>query len=69
MPKIKVLSGGGFPTREVRSTTVGGLRDELKIAANANVNVNGDQVGNDYELQDNDTVAAVSNDKTGGRSK
>ena len=28
MPKIKVLSGGGFPEREVNSQTVGSLRDE-----------------------------------------
>ena len=28
MPKIKVLSGGGFPEREVNSNTVGSLRDE-----------------------------------------
>ena len=66
MPKIKVLSGGGFPEREVRSNTVGSLREELDIAAGSTVNVNGTQVDNDYALQDDDVVAAVSSNKTGG---
>ena len=33
MPKIKVLSGGGFPEREVNSQTVGSLRDELDMTS------------------------------------
>ena len=69
MPTIKVLSGGGFPTREVNSTTVGGLRDELDIDANADVSVNGNQVGNDHSIADDDVVAAVSSNKTGGENK
>ena len=64
--KIKVLSGGGFPEREVNSTTVGALRNELDIPARASISVNGTGVADDYELQDNDLVAAVENDKGGG---
>jgi len=66
MPNIKVLSGGGFPEREVNSANVGALREELDIAANATVAVNGRGVTDNYELQDGDIVAAVSSNKTGG---
>ena len=65
--KIKVLSGGAFPEREVNSTTVGALRTELEIPARAAVSVNGTGVENDYELQAGDLVAAVENDKGGGQ--
>ena len=51
MPKIKVLSGGGFPEREVNSQTVGSLRDELDMAGGSTVAVNG---------------TAVTSNKTGG---
>ena len=64
--KIKVLSGGGFPEREVNSTTVGALRNELDIPSRASISVNGTCVADDYELQENDLVAAVENDKGGG---
>jgi len=66
MPKIKVLSGGGFPEREVSSATVGALRGELGVSSNAAISVNGTGVTDDYSLQDNDLVAAVENDKGGG---
>ena len=66
MPKIKVLSGGGFPEREVNSSTVGALRTELDITAGSEVSVNGTGVTDDYQLQENDVVAAVSSNKTGG---
>ena len=66
MPKIKVLSGSGFPEREVNSQTVGALRDELDMAAGSTVAVNGTGVTDDYQLQENDIVAAVSSNKTGG---
>ena len=66
MPKIKVLSGGGFPEREVNSRTVGALRDELDMAAGSTVAVNGTGVTDDYQLQDGDIVAAVTSNKTGG---
>ena len=64
--KIKVLSGGGFPEREVNSTTVGALRTELEIPTRAAISVNGTGVENDYELTEGDLVAAVENDKGGG---
>ena len=66
MPKIKVLSGGGFPEREVNSQTIGSLRDELDMASGSTVAVNGTGVTDDYQLQENDVVAAVSSNKTGG---
>ena len=66
MPKIKVLSGGGFPEREVNSQTVGSLRDELDMAAGSSVAVNGTNVTDDYQLSDGDIVAAVTSNKTGG---
>lgn len=64
--KIKVLSGGSFPEREVNSPTVGALRSELGIPARAAVSVNGTGVENDYQLSEGDLVAAVENDKGGG---
>ena len=66
MPKIKVLSGGGFPEREVNSQTVGSLRDELDMAAGSSVAVNGTNVTDDYQLSDGDIVVAVTSNKTGG---
>ena len=67
MTKIKVLSGGGFPEREVNSQTVGSLRDELDMAAGSSVAVNGTNVTDDYQLSDGDIVAAVTSNKTGGQ--
>ena len=64
--KIKVLSGGSFPEREVSSSTVGALRTELEIPTRAAISVNGTGVENDYELSAGDLVAAVENDKGGG---
>ena len=69
MPTIKVLSGGGFPERDVNSTTVGALREELDISSDATVAVNGRGVTDNYELQNDDIVAAVSSDKKGGEVK
>ena len=64
--KIKVLSGGGFPEREVNSLTIGSLREELGMASGSTVAVNGTGVTDDYQLQDGDIVAAVTSNKTGG---
>jgi hypothetical protein len=66
MPKIKMLSGAGFVEQEVASTTVGELRDELDIASSASVSVNGTNTRNSTAINDDDFVAAVSNNKTGG---
>ena len=63
---IKVLSGAGFITQEVRALTVCELREELSIDSNASIAVNGQNVTPSYELQEGDLVAAVSNNKTGG---
>jgi hypothetical protein len=65
--KIKVLSGAGFVTTEVRSETVCELRDELNIDSNASIAVGGENVAGSYVLQDGDLVAAVQNNKTGGQ--
>ena len=64
--KIKVLSGGAFPERDVNSTTIGALKTELEIPSRASVSVNGTGVEDSYSLQEGDLVAAVENDKGGG---
>ena len=64
--KIKVLSGGGSVTQQVRSETICELREELDIDSNATVAVNGDNVSSSYQLQENDLVAAVQSNKTVG---
>ena len=66
MPDIRVLSGGGFVEQSVAAATVGELREELDIASTAAVSVNGRNSRNSQALSDNDMVAAVSNNKTGG---
>ena len=66
MLKIKVMSGGGFPEREVNSSTIGSLRTELEMAAGSDVSVNGIGVTDDYTLEEGDVVAAVNSNKTGG---
>ena len=67
MPDIKILEGGGFVDHSVSSTTVGGLRTEKDIPNNAAISVGGRTVGDDHGLSDGDLVAAVHNDKTGGK--
>ena len=66
MLKIKVMSGGGFPEREVNSSTIGSLRAELEMAPGSDVSVNGTGVTDDYQLEEGDVVAAVNSNKTGG---
>tara|TARA_R110000824_G_scaffold101279_2_gene240622 strand:- start:768 stop:1001 length:234 start_codon:yes stop_codon:yes gene_type:complete len=66
MTRIKVLSGGGFPEKEVNASTVGALRTEIDVSAGATVAVNGVGVTDDYVLEDGDIVAAVTSNKTGG---
>lgn len=66
MPNIRVLSGGGFVEQSVSSVTVGELREELNIDTRAAVSVNGRNSRNSQELNDDDMIAAVSNNKTGG---
>ena len=60
------MSGGGFPEREVNSSTIGSLRPELEMAAGSDVSDNGRGVTDDYALQEGDVVGAVNSNKTGG---
>ena len=64
---INLLNNGEFTSREVTSSNVGGLRNELDIPNDANVNVGGTIRQNEHELSDGDYVAYQSNDKTGGK--
>lgn len=64
--KINMLENGEFNLRETSSKTVGELRIELNIPADANVMVSGTIRQNDFELTDNAVVAYASNNKVGG---
>jgi|TARA_R100001530_G_C4253247_1_gene138443 hypothetical protein len=63
---INLLVNGEFVSRDVTATTVGELRNELEVPADANVMVGGTIRQNDYELSDGDIVAYASNNKVGG---
>tara|TARA_R100001594_G_scaffold117968_1_gene153221 strand:+ start:7515 stop:7769 length:255 start_codon:yes stop_codon:yes gene_type:complete len=64
---VKILSGGGFVTKETRAETMCELREEEGINSNASAAVGGVNVNNSYQLQEGDIIAFVSNDKTGGQ--
>ena len=64
--KINLLENGEFNSRETSSKTVGDLRNELEIPANANVMVQGTIRQNDFELSDGAIVAYATNNKVGG---
>ena len=64
--KINLLNNGEFTSRDVSSTNVGELRNELDIPASANVNVGGTIRQNDFELSEGSYVAYANNNKTGG---
>jgi|TARA_B100000073_G_C23234052_1_gene371330 hypothetical protein len=64
--KINLLNNGEFTSRDVSSTNVGELRNELEIPSSATVNVGGTIRQNDFSLTENDYVAYASNNKTGG---
>ena len=64
--KINMLENGEFNLRETSSKTVGELRVELNIPADANVMVSGTIRQNDFQLTDNAVVAYASNNKVGG---
>ena len=66
--KINLLNNGEFTSRDVSSTNVGDLRNELEIPSSATVNVGGTIRQNDFSLTENDYVAYASNNKTGGQS-
>ena len=63
---IKYLRGSRFVDTEVTSGTIEQLRSEMEIPATASISVNGRDVTNSYELQDEDQIAAVISNKTGG---
>ena len=63
---INLLVNGEFVSRDVTSTTVGELRNELEVPTDANVMVGGTIRQNDYALTDGDIVAYASNNKVGG---
>ena len=64
--KIRWLAGGGFVDKEVTSNTVGQLRSELEIPSGSDIAVDGVNVADTHELQDDSVVAAVQNNKSGG---
>ncbi len=66
MVTINLLENGEFTTRDITSSTVGELRNELEIPADANVMVSGTIRQNDFELTDDALVAYSSNNKVGG---
>jgi hypothetical protein len=63
---INLLQNGEFSPRDTSSTTVGELRNELEIPADANVMVGGTIRQNDFVLEDGALVAYASNNKVGG---
>ena len=64
--KINLLNNGEFTSRDVSSSNVGELRNELEIPTSATVNVGGTIRQNEFELSDGAYVAYASNNKTGG---
>jgi len=77
--KIKLFKGGNFITKEIRSETLGELREELiaageNISSTASLSLNGEEALNSTAIplysDDGDvqmaSVAFVNNDKTGG---
>ena len=75
--KIKLFKGGQFITKEIRSATLGELREELvaageNIAPTASISLNGEEALNSTEIPVHSTdvqmanIAFVNNDKTGG---
>jgi len=77
--KIKLFKGGNFITKEIRSETLGELREELiaggdNISSTASLSLNGEEALNSTAIpvwtEDGDVqmanVAFVNNDKTGG---
>ena len=63
---ISLLDGGAFNRRDIRSTNVGELRNELEIPTDAQVNVNGEVRLNDFAIEDGAVIAYPSNNKVGG---
>lgn len=64
--KIEYLVGSRFVTKNVESSTIAQLRTELDIPTTASIAVNREDVPDTYVLSNDDQVAAVVEDKTGG---
>ena len=64
--KINLLENGEFVSKEITSTKVGDLRNELDIPSGANVMVEGTIRTDEFELEDGFVVAYASNNKVGG---
>lgn len=75
--KIKLFKGGNFVTKEIRSETLGELREELiaageSISSTASLSLNGEEALNSTSIPifgdgvQMANVAFVNNDKTGG---
>ena len=56
------MNNGEFTSRDVTSSNVGELRNELEIPTDANVNIGGTIRQNDFALEDGAYVAYTSND-------
>lgn len=69
MPTIKVLQGSSFVETQVNSSNVGDLRQEKDIPSDAAVSINGVDATNSTAVEDNNIVAWVNNNKTGGNNK
>ena len=66
MPDIYLLNDtSNFIKTSVSSTTVAGLRGELGLESST-INVNKVSAEDDQELKDDDFVATVAKNKTGG---
>ena len=63
---ISLLDNGAFNRRDVNSTNVGELRNELEIPTDAQVNVNGEVRLNDFTIDNDAVIAYTSNNKVGG---
>jgi|TARA_B100000315_G_scaffold21646_1_gene18879 hypothetical protein len=75
MPDIKLFDGGRFISTTVSSENVGDLKKELAagnngfvLSENATLSVNGvTDLSDRKAVRDNDMVAGVNADKTGGK--
>tara|TARA_Y100000310_G_C20586468_1_gene765678 strand:- start:903 stop:1157 length:255 start_codon:yes stop_codon:yes gene_type:complete len=65
---VRVLNGAQFTTRRTKSRTVGALRTELGLPANAEMSVNSETVDADHPLAEDDIVAATVDNKNGGKT-
>ena len=65
---INLLENGEFTSKDISSSNVGDLRNELDIPTDANVMVAGTVRQNDFVLEDGALVAYASNNKVGGKN-